>query len=79
MVLIFLGPFALSQLLLPLLSSSNHGLYTLAPVKYKTICPTPMSLRPIQSLRFMPLRMVSSTFMSSVVYAMQHMPHNITN
>jgi hypothetical protein len=39
MVLIFLGPFALSQLLLPLLSSFNHGLYTLAPVKYKTICP----------------------------------------
>jgi hypothetical protein len=39
MVLIFLGPFSLSGFLLPFLFSFNHGLYTLAPVKYKTICP----------------------------------------
>jgi len=39
MVLIFLGPFTLSHLLLPLLFSFNHGLYTLALIKYNTICP----------------------------------------
>jgi hypothetical protein len=39
MVLICFGPFALSHLLLPSFSSFNHGLYTLAPIKYNTICP----------------------------------------
>jgi hypothetical protein len=38
-----------------------------------------MSLQPIQSLRSMPLRMVSLTFMSLVAYVIQDMPHNITN
>jgi hypothetical protein len=45
MVLFFLGPFALSHLLLPLLSSFNHGLYTLAPIKYNTICPNTYVIR----------------------------------
>jgi uncharacterized membrane protein (DUF485 family) len=38
-----------------------------------------MSLRLIQSLKSMPLRMVSLTFMSLVAYVTQHMPQNITS
>ncbi len=40
MVLIFLGPFALAASSSPSLSSFNHGLYTLALVKYNTIFPS---------------------------------------
>jgi hypothetical protein len=65
MVLIFLGPFALSRLLLPLVFSFSHGLYTLAQ--------TPMSLGPIQSLSSLPLRMGSLTFMSLVAYVQHNM------
>jgi len=77
MVLILLGPFTLSQLLLPLLFSFNHGLYTLAPVKYNTICPNTYVIK-AYSINKMPLSMVSLTFMSLVAYVIRHMPHNIT-
>jgi hypothetical protein len=45
MVLIFLGPFALVASSSPFFSSFNHGLYTLAPAKYNTICPNTYVIR----------------------------------
>ncbi len=39
MVMIILGPFVLSPFDPPLSSPHEHGLYTLAPIKYSTFCP----------------------------------------
>jgi hypothetical protein len=38
-----------------------------------------MSLRPIQSLRSMPLQLILLTIISLVAYVTQQMPHNITS
>jgi hypothetical protein len=69
MVLIFFSPFALNHhLLLPLFFSFHHGLYTLAPVNTTHFAQRLVSLHPIQSLKYMPSKLVLLTFMSLVAY-----------
>jgi hypothetical protein len=65
---LFLAPLLWAASSSPSLSSFNQGLYTLALVKYKIVCPNTYVIKD----GFINIYVTSG-------HVIQHIPHNITN